>query len=136
MQICRTKKNMSFFSPRPLLRVESEHRVKVSLQDNINKELLPGSCFGVMVNISQGGACLVLSKMLLEGRHLFFSTLNNEHFHLVLSIENPESGDDTFTVSARSVWMDSCRYQNTAAFKVGLCFHDSQKEIFQLFKKN
>ncbi len=126
---------MSFFSPRSL-RVESEHRVRVSLQDSISGELLPGSCFGVMVNISEGGACLVLSRMLLEGRHLFFSTLNTERNHLVLLIENPESGDETFTVSARSVWMDSCHYQNEAAFKIGLCFHDSQKKLFQLFKKN
>ncbi len=125
---------MSFFSCR-LSRVELEYKIRVSVQDTISKELLPGSCLGIMVDISQGGACIVLSKMLLEGRHLFFSTLNNERYHLVLSIENPESGDGTFTVSARSVWMDSCRYQNTAAFKVGLCFHDSQKELFQLFKK-
>ncbi len=126
---------MSFFSSRPL-RLGSEPRVRVSLQDTISGERLPGSCVGVMVNISQGGACLVLTKMLLEGRHLFFSTLNNESYHLVLLIENPELRDEIFTVSARSVWMDSCHYQNTAAFKVGLCFHDRQKELFQLFKKN
>ncbi len=126
---------MSFFSSK-LLRVESEYRVRVSLQDNESGELLPGSCFGVMVDISEGGACLVLTKMLLEGKHLFFSTLDNELNRLVLRIENPESSDETFVLSARSVWMDSCRYQNTAAFKIGLCFHDRQKELFQLFKKN
>lgn len=125
---------MRFFSPR-LLRVESEYRVGVRLQDNKSGELLPASCFGIMVNISQEGACLVLSKMLLEGRHLFFSTLNNEHHHLVLLIENPVLRDETFIISARSVWMDSCHHKEEPAFKIGLCFHDRQKRLFQLFKK-
>ncbi len=125
---------MSLFSPRSF-RAKSEQRIIVSLQDTISGELLPGSCVGIMVNISQGGACLVLFKMLLEGRHLFFSTLNNEDYHLVLCIENLKSGDENFTVSARSVWMDSCHYQNEAAFKIGICFQDRQKELFQFVKK-
>ena len=126
---------MSFFFSK-LLRVDSEYRVGVSLQDNESGALLPGSCFGVMVDISEGGACLVLTRMLLEGKHLFFSTLDKELNRLVLLIENPKSRDETFVIHARSVWMDSCRYQNTDAFKIGLCFHDRQKELFQLFKKN
>ena len=125
---------MIFFSPR-LLRLKLEYRVGVRLQDNKKGELLPASCSGVIVNISQEGACLVLSKMLLEGRHLFFSTLNNEHHHLVLLIENPTLGDETFIISARSVWMDSCHYKEAPAFKIGLRFHDRQKKLLQLFKK-
>ena len=88
-----------------------------------------------MVNISQGGGCLVLSQMLLEGKHLFFSTLNNDRYHLALQIDNPESSDESFEVSARSVWMDSCQYKEEPAFKVGLSFHDSQKKLFRLLKR-
>lgn len=125
---------MAIFSSRPL-RLESECRVRISLQESKSGECLPGSCSGTMVNISQGGGCLVLSQMLLEGKHLFFSTLNSDRYHLALQIDNPESSDESFEVSARSVWMDSCQYKEEPAFKVGLSFHDNQKKLFRLFKR-
>lgn len=127
------RKDMGFFSPR-LLRVKTECRVRVRLEDSKSAHSSPASCTAVLVNISQGGACLVLSKMLLEGRHLFFSTLKNERHHLVLLIENPESGDETFMVPACSVWMDSCHYKEVPAFKIGISFHEKQKELFHIFK--
>ena len=125
---------MKFF-PSRLLRVESEYRVEVRLHDNKNGALLPSACSGVMVNISKGGACLVLFKMLIEGRHLFFSTLNDGHHHLVLLIENPALSNETFMIPARSVWMDSYHYKGEPAFKIGLCFHEKQQNVFQIFKK-
>ncbi len=127
-------KNMIFFSPRPL-RLKSECRVKISLQERKSGELLSDSCCAVMVDISVGGACLVLSQMLLEGRHLFFSTLDSDRYHLVLEINNPGSSDESFSISARSVWMDSCHYKKLPAFKMGLCFHERQKKLFRLFKR-
>jgi len=72
-ELCKSvgqRQSMIFFTPR-LLRVEAEYRVGVGLQ-NRNGVHLPGSCSGVMTSISQDGACLILSRMLLEGRHLFF----------------------------------------------------------------
>jgi hypothetical protein len=125
---------MKFF-PSRLARVESEYRVEVKLQDHKSSELLPASCAGIMVNISQGGACLVLFKLMLEGKHLFFSTLNNEHHHLVVLIENPVSPKETVIIPACSVWMDSCFHKGESAFKIGISFHERQKELFQNFKK-
>ncbi len=125
---------MTFFSLRPL-RVKSECRVEIRLQNRGSGELLPGLCTGVMVNVSRGGAGLVLSQMLLEGRHLFFSTLNNDQYHLVLFIENPGSSDESFAIPARSVWMDSCRYRDEPAFNMGVCFHERQKKLFNIFKR-
>lgn len=124
---------MTFFSPRPL-RLESEFRVMISMQECGSTDLLPGSSSGIMVDISEGGACLVLSKVVSEGRHLFFSTLDSDRYNLVLLIENPRSSDESFTVPARSVWMDSCLYKKKPAFKIGLCFHERQKKLFRLFK--
>jgi len=96
---------------------------------------LPGSCSGVMVDISQEGVCLVLPQMLLEGKHLFFSTLNSDKYHLALLIDSPESDDEVISVSARSVWMDACQYKEEPAFKMGLCFNDRQKGLFKLFRR-
>jgi len=125
---------MIFFSSR-LVRLESEHRLGVRLQESESGKLLPGLFSGVMVNISQVGACIMVSKMLLDGKHLFFSTLDSDEYNLVLLIDKPASGDQSFVIPASSVWMDSCHHENAAAFKIGLCFHERQKELFQLFKK-
>lgn len=105
------------------------------MQESKSGNFLPGVCSGVMVNISQGGACIMLSKMLLEGKHLFFSALDSDQYNLVLLIDNPQSDDQSFVIPASSVWMDSCNYENAPAFKMGLCFHEPQRDLFQLFKK-
>lgn len=125
---------MIIFSPR-LVRLESECRVGLKLQKSESGDFVPGLRSGNMVNISQGGACLVLSQILLEGKHLFFSTLDSDQYNLVLLIDNREFSEQSFAIPASSVWMDSCHYENAPAFKVGLCFHEKQKELFQVFKK-
>lgn len=132
-EICRTQVNMIFFSPR-LLRLESEHTVTIGLQERQSGFRLPGKCGGVVVDISESGACLILSQVLLEGKHLFFSTLDSDSYHLVLGVVNPHSVDESFVISARSVWMDSCRYKKQPAFKVGICFLNRQKKLFRMFK--
>jgi hypothetical protein len=119
-----------------LLRLETEYRGKIALQERGRGDLLPGEPLGcVMVNISRKGACLVLSKILLEGRHLFFTALNNDQYHLVLLLVNPKTGEESFEIPASSVWMDSCIYKKQPAFKIGLCFHERQKKLFRLFKR-
>ena len=122
------------FSPRPL-RLESGYMVTIGLQDRQSGLRLPGRCSGVIVDISKGGLCLVLSQILLEGKHLFFSTLDSDRYHLDLRIINPRSSDESFVISARSVWMDSCHYEKLPAFKIGICFIHSQKKLFRLFKR-
>jgi len=90
-----------------LLRLETEYRGKIALQERGRGDLLPGEPLGcVMVNISRKGACLVLSKILLEGRHLFFTALNNDQYHLVLLLVNPETGEESFEYQpALSGWI-------------------------------
>lgn len=125
---------MIFFSPRPL-RLESEYTVTIGLQERQSGLCLPGKCCGVILDISEGGVCLVLTQILLEGKHLFFSTLDSARYHLVLGVANPHSVEESFVISARSVWMDSCHYKKLPAFKVGICFVDRQKNLFRLFKR-
>ncbi len=126
---------MAIFAPRPL-RLEAECTVEICLQERGKEEFLPGKCEGNLVNLSREGACVVLSQMFLEGRHLFFSTLNNEHYHLVLFIKNPQTANEAFAIPARSIWMDSCQYNQGPAFKMGVSFHQSQKQLFKLIKEN
>ena len=125
---------MNFFSPRPL-RLETGYMVTIGLQDRQSGLRLPGRCSGVIVDISEGGVCLVLSQILLERKHLFFSTLDSERYHLDLRIINPLDSDESFVISARSVWMDSCHHEKLPAFKMGICFVERQKKLFRLFRR-
>lgn len=130
-----TERDMNFFPPR-LLRLETEYQVKVALQEKGRGALLQGKRLpGVMVNFSKRGACLVLSKVMLEGKHLFFTTLNSDQYYLELMIESSERGNEHFAIPATSVWMDSCSYKRRPAFKIGLRFHESQKQLFRIFKR-
>jgi hypothetical protein len=125
---------MNFFSARPV-RLISGCSVEIGLQERKGGKLLPCSCSGVMVDISEKGTSLVLFQMLLEGRHLFFSTLDNEQYDLVLSINNQDTCGESFLIPARSVWMDSCHFNKRPAFKLSICFLEKQKKFFKLFKR-
>ncbi len=125
---------MIFFPARPV-RLISECSVEIGLQERKGGRLLSCSCPGVMVDISEKGTSLVLFQMLLEGRHLFFSTLDNDQYDLVLSINNQETCGESFVIPARSVWMDSCHFNKRPAFKLGICFLEKQKKLFKLFKR-
>ncbi len=125
---------MAFFSPRSL-RIEADCAVEIRLQEYGSGNFLPGKCEGNLTNVSRDGACIILPKMLLEGKHLFFATLDSKRYHLVIFITNPPKNDAPFRVAARSVWMDSCWYKDGPAFKVGVSFHENQKRLFQFFRE-
>ncbi len=125
---------MAIFTTRPL-RVGTECTVEIRLQERRTGSYLPGVCPGLLMDISQKGACVVVPKMLLEGKHLFFTTLNSDRYQLIIHIEKPIESVESFTVSAFSIWMDSFLSEGKAAFKVGVCFHEIQKELFQFFKE-
>jgi len=125
---------MNFFLPRQL-RSRIEFRVKLALQECKSGIVLPGSCSAVMIDISKKGTCLVLSQMLLGGKHLFFSTLNNDKFHLLILIDNPGDNKEPLAIPASSVWMDSCFYKEQPAFKLGIFFHEKQKKIFSVLTR-
>lgn len=97
---------MVFFTPRPL-RIEGECLVKIRLRETGSKEFLPGTASGLVMNLSKKGACIVLAQLMLEGRHLFFSTLNNDRYYLVLFFEVGDRSGSQVVVPARSIWMDS-----------------------------
>jgi hypothetical protein len=126
---------MVFFTPKAL-RIEGECRVDIRLQEYGHKTYLPGVATGVIVNLSKKGACLMLQQMLLEGRHLFFSTLNTESCQLVLFFNLAPESKSPIIVSGRSVWMDYHSAEDKSAFKVGIEFHENQNHLLKIFRKN
>jgi len=115
-------------------RIEHDLTMNVGLQDAQTGTPLPGLLRTTVINFSPEGACLILSNLAINGRHLFFSTLNSESYNLVLYSKSQNDEDD-FTITAESIWMDSCEHQEKSAFKVGIRFHRNQKTLFQQLQK-
>lgn len=114
-------------------RIETNIPVFLRLQENDTEHLHPGSVSATMVNISKSGACLLIPKLLINGKHLFFATLNSTHI-MILQSEEITGNTKKFNISAQSVWMDSCKHDNRLCFKVGICFTTPQKKLFQNIK--
>ncbi|MGB3211113.1 MAG: hypothetical protein WBB19_10450 [Desulforhopalus sp.] len=110
--------------------------MSVGLQDKHSGLPLPGSISTTVINFSPQGACLILPKLVINGKHLFYSTLNSDRFNLLLHPEDLDGIEDEVTIAARSVWMDSCVHLRKPAFKVGIHFIHNQKELYNLFKQS
>jgi hypothetical protein len=114
-------------------RIETNIPVFLRLQENGTEHLHPGSVSATIVNISKSGACLFIPKLFINGKHLFFATLNSTHTMTLQSEENTGK-IEIFNISAQSVWMDSYKHDNHLCFKVGVCFTNPQKKLFQNVK--
>ena len=115
-------------------RIDSNLPVWLSLKTIHSQKILPGRIEATLINVSKGGACVFTPSLQIEGKHLFFSTLNSNH-HLVLENHDQTDNIDDFHILARSIWMDSCQQQGRQYFKVGVCFATPQKKLFDLVKK-
>lgn len=82
---------------------------------------------GTIVNLSSRGACLMIKKVLLDGRHIFFQTQKTaEH---LLQIVGLESEERQVTPKAFSLWMDSGVHHGSPAFKLGVQFTEQNAKL-------
>ncbi|MFT5700802.1 MAG: hypothetical protein ACI8ZB_003687 [Desulforhopalus sp.] len=121
------------FFPFRQTRIESNLPVWLRLQETSTKQLHPGQVSGTIINISKGGACLRIPKLLINGKHLFFTTLNSTHT-LLLQLQMSTDTFDDVSIPANSVWMDSVEHLNHMVFKVGISFTAEQTELFGYIK--
>jgi hypothetical protein len=125
--------SMMFFKIRSP-RVSVEIPISIFLKDRDSGVISRESLSGVLVQLSKGGARAVVSKVMLDGNHIFFSTLEHKRFYLYIpsfSIGN----QGKYELNAISAWMDSCIFDGQPSFKIGMNFLDQQKELFALVKK-
>ena len=108
--------------------------MRVGLQDIQTGTVLPGLLSTTVINFSPQGACLIVPRMTIDGRHLFYNTLNSDSHNLLLYSQEKNGIEEEYTIAARSVWMDVCEYQGKPAFKIGIHFLADQKELYNLFK--
>jgi hypothetical protein len=117
-------------------RIERDLIMSVGLQDMQTGRPLPGLMHTTVINFSPQGACLILPKLTINGKHLFYETLNSDRYHLLLYPEGRKDVEDESTITARSIWMDSCEHMSKPAFKIGIQFLHNQKVLYKLFKQS
>lgn len=110
--------------------------MNVGLQDKKTGDHLPGLMTTTVINFSPQGACLILPTLTLDGRHLFYATLNSDRYNLLLHFKRQNHNDEESTIAAAPIWMDSCEYMDKPAFKIGIQFLHNQKDLYKLFKKD
>jgi hypothetical protein len=112
-------------------RIETDLPMQVGLQEIDTGKLIPGRLNTTAINFSEEGACLVFRTLSVNGKHFFFTTLNSDSYNLVLCPEKQDGSNGEFIIAARSLWMDSCEFENRSGFKIGVQFLQKQKEFFK-----
>jgi hypothetical protein len=110
--------------------------MSVGLQDMHTSISLPGLITTTVINFSPQGACLLLPTLAINGKHLFYETLNSDSYNLLLHPGDVNGAENGLTIAARSIWMDSCEHMGKSAFKIGIRFLQNQKELYKLFKQS
>ena len=84
-------------------------------------EVLAGPFSARIIDISTHGACLLVTQVLLNGFHVFYTTRESDDTVLRLSIdETSDIGQHVLT--ARPIWLDVFRQDAIKAFKMGVEF--------------
>lgn len=96
----------------------------VSQKDGRN---LAGPFSGRIIDISDHGACLLMSQIIRNGYHLFYSTQENEIALFQLTI-NTLDESAVFSLQATPIWMTIFNQQEIRAFKIGVNFTGSPDE--------
>ena len=122
-----TTVNWFFLKP---AKIDGNLEVSIGLQDIYTGKIESAITRGILTDCSEEGGCLVLPRLLVDGKHIFFTTLNSERYHLVIGFDLFEEQDQDIEVTARSIWMDSRRRKNRTEFKLGIRFLDKQKNLF------
>jgi len=113
-------------------RISIEIPVNVFLQNKSTGKISTRHVTGILVNLSKVGACIIFTKILLDGTHLFFTSLEQAENNLFL--KDFPINDDASCVTATAVWMDICTYNQQPSFKMGIKFQEDQKELYTTLK--
>ena len=93
-----------------------------------------------IIDVSNHGACLVLTQIVVQSYHIFHSTKDNESVVLGLNITLP-SHEEPVEILSIPVWMNTSTMDDIKIFKMGVDFtsaiddeliHSINKYIFLL----
>jgi hypothetical protein len=120
-------------------RLETDFEAGIRLQEKGSSKSVEGEIKATVLNLSRGGACLMVSHLFLDRTHIFFSTLG-EGTH-TLEFYQPFRGETATgktpkPISARSVWMDRYPFDREPSFVMGIEFLEPQHGLYLEVKKS
>jgi len=95
--------------------------VSVSV-DKKNPPKVAGTVSGRILNLSRYGACVLLSRAMIDHFHFFHSFEQNDPADLQLYIQTGDNG--TLKIPGRPVWFETVDLDNGKIFKIGIMFHN------------
>jgi len=109
--------------------------IMVTAKNGTTGALLSGPFSGRIIDISDHGACLLMSQVMKDAYHVFHSTRENDSWLLQLTMNIPPD-NIKFSIAARPVWMDLFRQDQIRAFKMGVDFltHPEGDQMKRLHK--
>ncbi len=101
--------------------------LEVHVVDQKDDQILAGPFSGRIIDISAHGACLLMTQIMHNDFHVFYSTRDTDNAVLRLTIDHPPD-INLCTLNALPVWMDVFRQQEIRAFKMGVEFTEDPEK--------
>jgi len=95
--------------------------ILINAKDQTSGSVLAGPFSGRIIDISDHGACLLMTQVMQRSYHLFHSTREQDSRFLQLIVNVPPD-NIPFSIAARPVWMDRFLQEEIRAFKLGIEF--------------
>jgi hypothetical protein len=107
------------------LRIAKRHTdylpIGVLAKDETTGETLAGPFSGRIIDISDTGACLLMTQVLCNKYHVFHTTRENEKYFVQLVIDLPPDSHDLI-IPAQPIWISLYQQHEIRAFKMGVHF--------------
>lgn len=101
--------------------------LEVYVVDQRTDRVHAGPFSGRIIDISNHGACLLMTQVMQHDFHVFYSTRDTDNAVFKLTIDHPPDIAPC-TLIARPVWMDVFRQQEIRAFKMGVEFVENPEK--------
>jgi len=95
--------------------------ILINAKDRASGSVLAGPFSGRIIDISDHGACLLMTQIMRDSYHVFHSTREKESRFLQLLVNVPPD-NLPFSISARPVWMDRFLREEIRVFTMGIEF--------------
>lgn len=107
--------------PRRSSRLTDFLPIFVYARNNDDDSQVAGPFSARVVDISNHGACLLMTQVMMESFHIFHSTREDDSINLSLHINTP-TDPEPIIIPAQPVWLNAAKMDDIKFFKMGVDF--------------
>lgn len=96
--------------------------ISITVRNTSDLSLIAGPLSARIIDVSNHGACLLLTQIMIQSYHIFHSTREDESAVLALDISLP-SRPEPIEISSRPIWLNSTKLDDIKVFKMGVDFN-------------